>query len=241
MRNAMRLGAVCAAFTIAMGSVASAGMMPVPELSIEVLLDDQSVFSATPDGQPGASGQFVYEGMQSTDDWQLDWDISADPDPFVTAGLVFTNNTGATQTVSLITTLPISPAITGSSLIGGSIQGGITADGDGGTLAALDAMSPIYRALVDGAFVGAPAELFVGSSVTVGPSMSNSIGSPENFGTPIPSAPGPPALASIGLRYDFTITPGDQASFTGTFVLIPGPGGAVALGAFGLLAVRRRR
>jgi len=242
MRDEMRLGVFCAAVAFASGSVASAGMMPTaPALSIEVLLNDQSVFEMTPQGMPGGSGQFVYNGMESTDDWVLDWDISADPDPFVMAGLAFTNNTGSTQTVSLITILPISPAVMGSSLIGGSVQGGITADGDGGTLAAIDAMSPIYQAIVDDALVGAPAELFVGSSVTVGPSQSGNVASPEDFGTPIPSAPGPAALVNIGLRYDFTLTPGDQASFTGTFVLLPAPGGAMALCGLGVFVARRRR
>jgi len=72
--------------------------------------------------------------------------------------------------------------------------------------------------------------------------------SPPNtlaFGTPIPSAPGPAALASIGINLEFTLTPGDSASFTSIFVVepIPEPNtfALVALGLVGLAARRGRR
>lgn len=234
---------VAAGSVLFVASAASAGVIGIaPDLSIELEIGGQSVFLSNPDGVPGESGQFVYQGMDSGQGWELVWDISADADPFIIAGLAVSNLTASTQTFTLTTLLPIAPALPGGTTIGGSVQGGITADSDGGTLGAISPTDPVYRAIIDNAFVGPPAELFVGDSVTVGAFESENISASEDFGAPIPSAPGPPALNNIGIELKFTLSPGDQASFTGVFVVVPTPGGAAMLGAlaFGAFARRRR-
>jgi hypothetical protein len=76
---------------------------------------------------------------------------------------------------------------------------------------------------------------------SAGPFLSNVIG-PAAFGTPIPSQPGPAALATIGITIDFTLTPGDSATFTSVFVVesIPEPGTGLMVG-LGLIALAARR
>lgn len=66
-----------------------------------------------------------------------------------------------------------------------------------------------------------------------------------NFGSPIPSLPGGPAVsATIGIRYDFSLTSGDTAGITGSFAVeaIPEPATCLLLmaGVVGCLTVRRR-
>lgn len=57
--------------------------------------------------------------------------------------------------------------------------------------------------------------------ITVGAFLSDSRSA--NFGTPIPSLPGPGVTSDIGITLKFTLTPGDSASFTGVFVVNPVP------------------
>lgn len=169
------------------------------------------------------------------------WSMNVDEDPVISGITSVTNNSNAIQTFTLIFTLAIAPPIVPSSLMGGSIQGGVTDNnGDGATLATT-AGDAFYRAQIDGVNVAAlyndPA------SVIAGIYLSNNLPA-SAFGTPIPSQPGPQVLTDIGIRLKFTLTPGDSASFTSNFVVlpIPEPGMAVLLGlGFGLLGIARRR
>lgn len=173
------------------------------------------------------------------------WNMTLDQDPYVNAIVALTNNTLVTQTYVISVLLPVFPVLP-SSLIGGSIQGGITSDATAGTLAS-NAVSAnaIYTASIDG--TTAATLLPHSSSVSSGPFLSASFLSPPNtlsFGTPIPSQPGPAVASTIGLTLEFTLTPGDSASFTSVFVVepVPEPGtfGLVSIGIVGIAALRRR-
>src|SRR4051794_19936234 len=72
-------------------------------------------------------------------------------DPFISSSVDVVNTSGSVQNYTFIFTLPISPAITSGSLIGGSTQGGLTdANFDGtGTLSTLPGQ-PLYYGEIDG-------------------------------------------------------------------------------------------
>ena len=143
----------------------------------------------------------------------------------------------------MTTMVPVAPAILPSSLMGGSASGTLTTNSDGGTMSNINNADPMYRALIDGVAVGGIADLHnFDSSISVVGFGSNSTGF-EDFGTPIPSAPGPAVNNSIGITLQFDLTDGDSVSWTSNFVVnvIPTPGAGAVLGMAGIFAIRRRR
>jgi len=198
-------------------------------------------------------GSWNYDGSRTENagdgDWTLDWDINAtradngtargSQTAFLFNNLVLTNNTGMTQTVSITTMIPVAPAIVPSSVMGGSASGTLTTNGDGGSMTHSNGMDPFYLALIDTIAV---ADLHnFDSSVGLVGFGSESTGF-EDFGTPIPSAPGPAVLSSIGITLQFDLTEGDSVSWTSNFVVnIPAPGAGMVFGLAGIAAIRRRR
>jgi hypothetical protein len=166
------------------------------------------------------------------------WNMSLDVDPTVAGIIAATNNNVCVeQHFSLLFTLPVA-SLGPDTLSGGSLQGGVTDNtGDGATLRT-DAGSAFYQALIDG--VSAPARTLYAdpSSVGAGSFLSNNVPN-ATFGTPIPSLASPVVATSIGIRLDFWLTPGDSASFTSKFVVIPAP--EPGTGALLALGLRRRR
>lgn len=237
MRISMVIGIAGAAAAFTAAGVASAGIS-APALHIQFAAGS-NMFEWTPAGSSTKTeNMYHYAGQYSGEGWLFEFDINADPDPAVFSTVNVTNVSGVTQVFSVMTLLPIAPAITPTSVMGGSSQGGLTADDTAGVLAALPG-GAMYRAMIDGATV---ASLFAApSSVAAGAFGSNSTGG-ASFGNPIPSAPGPQALASIAILHEFTLTPGDRATFTSSFVVqVPGPGGMALMGIAGLIGARRRR
>lgn len=243
MIGALGLSAICAGVGLS-APTAQAGIS-APLLNMELWSGGELVWATDAEGQSRGDGSFLFEGADEGDGWSLDYNVTGDPDPFVIANTVVTNNAAVTQTFQLFVTLPIFPAIPGQSLIGGSIQGGITADNGGGTLSSALGMA-IYQAMIDGAVIGSPATLLNDPiSVSAGAFGSNAF-TPEAFGDIpfIPSASGPPALVSIGIMLTFSLTAGDSASFTSIFVVepvIPGPGAIALVAVAGVFNSRRRR
>ena len=162
-----------------------------------------------------------------------------DSDPVVTGTTGVTNLFGTTQQITLLFTLPVSP-IPGGTLTGGSYRGSVTDNnGDGATIAAPTG-SALYTAMLDGSnwqqLYTAP------NSFSAGLFLSSNIPS-TNFGSPIPSLPGPAVASSIGIKLDFTLTGLDSASFTSNHVVqpVPEPSTAALLGlGLAFLAGRRR-
>jgi PEP-CTERM motif-containing protein len=166
--------------------------------------------------------------------------LDIDSDPVVTGTTGVTNLFASTQQITLLFTLPIAP-IPGSTLTGGSYRGTVTDNnGDGATVSAPTG-SALYTALIDGANW---QSLYPDpNSFAAGSFLSANIPA-TNFGSPIPSLPGPAALVSIGIRLDFNLTGFDSASFTSNHVVVPIPepqtGALLGIG-LAFLAVRRRR
>jgi hypothetical protein len=246
------LRASATVFTVAavvgLTPAASADTDVIPALSIDWQAGSfQTSFLAQDKGIAvnNKNGTFSYFGSTKNTPgqpkWNLGWSMTVNPDPFVIANIVVTNNSALTQTFTLTVTLPIG-AIVPASLTGGSVTGTVTdLNGDGATVSTTAAGDPIYMSKIDG---GDYIPLLLGgSSASAGSFLSNVIG-PASFGGPvIPSLLGPAVNATIGITLKFDLTAGDSASFTSIFVVepIPGPAGLALIGVAGLVGVGRRR
>ena len=200
-----------------------------------------------PPGLTVAANKFKYEGRHTPahGKWSIEWVIEADPDPFLNATFTVTNLLPTAQDFTLSNALPISPAVVGGSLTGGSFSGTLLdAGGGGATLESVSGGSPppMYMAIIDGtdyqALASAPQTFTAEALGTTG-------FGPFTFGSPIPSQLGPDVLSDIEIETNVRLSGNDVAVLVATFVVEPVPEPAtlafLSVGAAAVLAVRRRR
>lgn len=220
---------------------AGAWATTIPALTVTIQAGSGSPSELAPTGQTTEDpDQFTFSGSAAGTGWTLTWDMAVDVDPFVTSNVSIINTTAATQTYTIVVTLPVIP-IAGSTVMGGSVQGGITSNATPGTLSTASGVA-FYTALIDGSPV---ATLYSDpTSVSSGAFLSANLASAA-FGTPIPSAAGPAVTSSIGIQLKFMLTPGDQATFSSIFVVEPVPEPAtlalLSVGLVGVVMAARRR
>jgi hypothetical protein len=186
---------------------------------------------------PGGSGTWMLTSAS----------LTLDPDPSVLAITAVTNTSAVTQTFVVNVTLPIAPSFGPPSLIQGSISGSLTDTSSATGLgvsgsASLTAVSggSVYTGLIDGNVV----RTLLGDPFSVGVAVANgstTIG-PADFGIPVRESVAVATTTDIGIELRFQLSPGDSASFTSVFDVIPVPEPALALLAVfgvGVFGVRR--
>lgn len=238
--GSVRIATSSALAAIALTGLASAGNPPDVDIKITV---DGNDYNYAPAGAPVGGGYYKYVGSDdSALDWATTWDFlgSNSTEAFYTlisGNFTFTNFSNATQEYDVWVVLHTTPDADPSK-IGGSVAGGTTGNEDGGTLSTIDDETPLWSAYMDAAFM---AGLIYDTSATAGPFDSASIGN-DAFGQPIPDMDAGPLGDTISIRLQFTLTAGDQASFTSVFVLqsVPAPGAIALMGLAGLGGRRRR-
>jgi hypothetical protein len=213
-----------------------------------VTLDDsQLVCSSGTTGTCSLSGSVTDPGSGW---WKLNSaTIIFDQDPSVLAITAITNISSSPQTFLLTVTLPIAPAFGPPSLIQGSISGSLTdtssATGKGtvgsASVAAVSGGS-IYSGQIDGGTVRTLLDDPAGASFTGLPNGSTSTGLTADFGIPVRESVFVATTTDIGIELRFTLSPGDSASFTSVFDVVPEPStaGLLVVGLAFLGALRRR-
>ena len=177
---------------------------------------------------------YVGELYGGNDLWRLTWDCTFDPDPFVTANIVVTNNDVNPQNFSLLMTLPIAPAVP-SPTIDGSVSGTLTDLGANGAQVNALTGGSIYTSFIDGNI----EETLLNDPFSVAIPFGGAAVGPAAFGPQ--AAAEASADTSIAILLEFQLSPGDSASFTSIFNVVPGPGGLSMLAVMGLFSRGRRR
>lgn len=176
---------------------------------------------------------FRISGSWASADWECSWELEFDPDPFVFSDINLRNLTGVTQAFSIEVLLAAAP-VGAPSAMTGSLSGSVGDFTGNGAELRDSAGASLYEALVDGGTVrtlyDGPQAFIAGAGLTAGLPTQSFIGET-----------GPAVLSEIGIRNAFTLTPGDNAQLTSTFLIIPTPGsGALMLAACAISSRRKR-
>ena len=213
-----------------------------PAIEIECGTDGGVVNYWYPTGVDNGDGTYSYSGTYNDSDghWTLDLqNLLVKSDPYISVVYGLTNFAATTQNFTLSVSLPVSPTIVPSSLMGGSTGGSVTdANVDGiGTLSTIGP-SAFYTGLIDG--VGVLPLYPHPYSVSV-PFMGGTVNIPAtSAGLPGPTLPGPAVLTDIGITHRFSRTAHDLVGITSGFVVTPEPTSALLLGLGALALIRRR-
>jgi hypothetical protein len=204
-------------------------------------------YGASTEGSLGSDGQTYSAsgvGLGSNNAFTCNWSVSFDHDPQYLASFDITNTTGLTQTFTLNVTLPVSPAILGSSLMNGYFGklDWYDANSDGSVTVNTVGATKFFVAKIDTAGVQGIGTFSAGATSAPGGIFGDY--PQQSFGIPTQLA-GPAVLSSIGGTVVFQLTPGDRAVFPIFFQVNPVPEPFTALlvgfGLLGLAAIRQRR
>jgi hypothetical protein len=177
--------------------------------------------------------------------WEVNsWDVKANADPTIAAILGIVNLSGSTLNFTITLSANVGPQ--GPS----TVTSGRITDAIGsitlltGTLASIDATTPVYTALID----GSPVHTLANAPFSV-----TSAAFDEQFGgpgtilaglLPAPTVPGPAVSNSIGMQIQFSLSPGGAVLLGSAFTVEPIPEPAalalLGLGVLGLALFGRR-
>lgn len=244
-----RTAALVAAGLVA--TAASADSASIPHLTFNLGSGGSAVsFAAAEIGGSWSNGNgtFGFAGntgslMNGPSAFTLAWNVLAGADPFLVGNIVLTNTSAVTQDLLIEIVLPTALDLP-FTLVGGSVAGAVTdLNGDGATLGSIGT-GGIYTAITDLGF-GSQAtagSLLTSTSVSAGSFLSASLG-PVSFGESIPAQMHSAVHESIGVRFRFTLSAGDAASFTSIFMVepVPAPSAVALLGLSWLSGGGRRR
>lgn len=242
------VSAVALVFSAGAGSAWAAGIETFPAVQLHITSDQgiDSVLDAAAMGCESVSGYGGFAASCNGYDYDLGGaslttlQLTFVVDPQVNLNISLINNSLNPQTFTLETTLPVDP-FGGPNLMGGSVGGSLTETNGNTASLSTGTGNSIYSALIDGAVV----QQLLGS-YTLNATALKTVGvGPAEFGLVGPNlvnAPAPSVNNSIGIRFRFTLSPGDQVALSSVFVVQtpePAIAGLLGVGALALFGLRR--
>jgi hypothetical protein len=156
--------------------------------------------------------------------------VTYNPDPFISAALVFTNTSGVTANFSIATLATSSDTIANPVIYGASDfdLADITFNASNAVLTNSTATGDaLYNAVINGTDV---RDLL--ASTTISAAFPNTANASDSYSNEL--SPSIAAGDFFGIRHEFRLTPGDRITINSTFFIIPEP---ASLGLFSLLCI----
>jgi len=194
-------------------------------------------------------GTFSYTGSRNvTNNWDFDWSLQANADPFIAGMLNFTNTTANTQTFNVLLSLPIQQ-LTGLVDETGEVGLTLTDTGGGDNSATLTVnqwhglINPFPPQLDMPLLIGSVFNCDGGSNPGCATTLFPPAASTQQHGQ---GAHGGLPIDSIGIHLNFDLSAGDTVSFNTRYELVsavPVPAAAplFVAGLIGLAGVARRK
>ena len=220
----------------------------VAQLAATVTIDDWgNTFDFTTDGsvRNEGGGTYSYAGSGTGADWDFDWALRANADPFIAGALTFVNTTSLTKNFNVVLSLPI---IQEAGTVNETGELSLTlsdSDNSGSADLALNQWHGLINPLSGSPVLDMP---LLGGSVfncSGGPGCATSLfplvssqqhGSADHAGNPVDS---------IGIHLNFDLSPGDTVVFDTRYEIaaVPVPAASVLFmsGLVGLFGVLRRK
>lgn len=183
-------------------------------------------------------GTFFGTGQSNSAAWSLDYLVTGDADPIVTANFSAANLLSTSIGITVTTTLPVSPALGGPTLTSGSVGYTVT-DGSlpsNGATVSTQTGASMYQAYIDGLTAGDLFMTLLDDPTTLTAAAGGSATTSASFGLPGQTTVGPGVSTDMSIVYQFDLSARDLVGITGNFVVIPEPT-SLALAGLSLVAL----
>ena len=185
---------------------------------------------------PLGNDRFCITGDWESSFGEASWAVTFDSDPYMIVAASMTNSSKTdTLPYTLVVQVPVSSSLAAPTRHGGSVSGSITTGPSGGTISTIEPLA-LYQGQIDGVGV---FDLYEHEW-----SWSRGGGGTESFpdneaGLP-PSLPSGAVLNTIGIEFNFSLTPQTGVGLTGYFEVIPEPATLAIMGLGGLAIIWRK-
>lgn len=193
------------------------------------------------DGQPQFMGQLtssnqgsLQRSLDGAGSLAVSWSLGAVQDPTVFGDFSITNNSSIALDFDIFLSLAVAPLAMPPSM-SGFIEGSVTDTNSSGDATLGVRGNSVYTALIDGS-PASPGFLLSTDTTVTTPGGTTTIDRLSFASSVVPSV-----NSTIGIRHQFSLTPGDTVTLNTSFTVVPEPATLALLAVGSLVMLRRRR